>query len=83
LKNEGILEELPDTFNLDDYKGALQDTLDNLRTLPKGPTGAAGFEEIVGNIIKLCFFRSLTNVQPHERSHDGASIRDWIASNRA
>ncbi len=83
LKNEGILEELPDTFNLDGYKDALQDTLDNLRTLPKGPSGAAGFEEIVGNIIKLCFFRSLTNVQPHERSHDGASVRDWIASNRA
>jgi hypothetical protein len=83
LKNEGILEDLPDTFNLDDYKGALQDTLDNLRTLPKGKPGAAEFEEIVGNIIKLCFFRSLTNVQPHERTHDGSSIRDWIASNRA
>ena len=83
LKNEGILEDLPDAFNRDEYKGALQETLENLRTLPKGNPGAKEFEEIVGNIIKLCFFRSLTNVQPRERDIEGTIIRDWVASNRA
>ncbi|MFS2096366.1 P-loop ATPase, Sll1717 family [Pseudomonas sp. Pseusp11] len=83
LKNEGILEDLPDAFNRDEYKEALQGTLDNLRTLPKGHAGAREFEEIVGNIIKLCFFRSLTNVQSRERDLEGTSIRDWVASNRA
>lgn len=83
LKSEGILEDLPDAFNRDEYKGALQETLDNLRTLPKGHAGAKKFEEIVGNIIKLCFFRSLTNVQPRERNLEGTSIRDWVVSNRA
>lgn len=83
LKSEGILEDLPDAFNRDEYKGALQETLENLRTLPKGPSGAKEFEEIVGNIIKLCFFRSLTNVQPRERDLEGTVIRDWVVSNRA
>ncbi|MEJ8317898.1 P-loop ATPase, Sll1717 family [Pseudomonas oryzihabitans] len=83
LKSEGILEDLPDTFKLDEYKDALQTNLDDLRTLPKGTASAARFEEIVGNVIKLCFFRSLTNVQPHERDHEGSVIRDWVASNRA
>lgn len=83
LKSEGVLEDLPDTFKLDEYKGALQENLDDLRTLPKGTAGAAKFEEIVGNVIKLCFFRSLTNVQPHERDHEGSVVRDWVASNRA
>ena len=34
-------------------------------------------------VIRLCFFRSLTNIQPTERVIDGSCIRDWIASNRA
>ena len=64
-------------------KEALQNTLDNLRTLPKGHAGSKEFEEIVGSIIKLCFFRSLTNVQSRERDLEGTTIRDWVASNRA
>ncbi|MFK8066938.1 MAG: transposase [Gammaproteobacteria bacterium] len=83
LKSEGILEDLPESFQLDEYKSALEGTLDNLKTLPTGKPGANDFEEIVGNVIKLCFFRSLTNIQPKERTHDGSSIRDWVASNRA
>lgn len=83
LKNEGILEDLPESFKLDDYKKALEDTLDELSKLPLGTEGAKSFEKIVGDIIKLCFFRSLTNVQPNERTHDGSAIRDWVASNRA
>jgi hypothetical protein len=83
IRNEGLLEDLPENYKFDEYKAALQNTLDELKTLPDGSATASKFEEIVGNVIKLCFFRSLTNVQPKVRTHDGSSIRDWIASNRA
>jgi len=83
LKSEGLLEDLPESFQLDEYKIALEDSLNRLKQIPRGTNGAKEFEEIVGETIKLCFFRSLTNVQPKERTVDGCSIRDWIASNRA
>jgi hypothetical protein len=51
--------------------------------LPRGTKGATEFEDIVGEIIRLCFFRTLTNVQPKVRNNQTVVIRDWIASNRA
>lgn len=83
LKNEGILEDLPESFQLDEYKMTLEDTLKKLQEIPVGTSGSVEFEKIVGQVIKLCFFRALTNVQPSERSVDGTTIRDWVASNRA
>ncbi len=83
LQHEGILEDIPESFGLDEYKEALKKTLDELKRLPLGKDGATRFEEIVGSIIKLCFFKSLNNVQPKERTIDGSVIRDWVASNRA
>lgn len=83
LKNEGILEDLPESFQLDDYKAALESALKKLQNHPKGKGGAKEYEDIIGDVIKLCFFRALTNVQPSERTVDGTIIRDWIASNRA
>lgn len=83
LKHEGILEDLPENYRFDQYKEELTNTLEDLRTLPVGKTGASAFEDIVGRVVQLCFFRSLTNTQPRVRNHDGSEIRDWIASNRA
>lgn len=83
LRNEGVLGDLPESFGYDDYKQALQDALDALKSLPRGRDHARAFEDLVGRIIQLCFFRALTNVQPRVRDHDGATIRDWVASNRA
>lgn len=83
LRNEGVLEDLPDSFTFDAYKSALKDALERLKSLPTGNTCASEFEDIVGEILKLCFFRSLGNVQSKARTHDGAAIRDWIVSNRA
>lgn len=83
LKHEGILEELPENYRFDQYKEELKRTLEDLRTLPLGRAGAEAFEEVVGKVVKLCFFRSLTNTQPKVRTADGSQIRDWIASNRA
>ncbi|TGB33050.1 P-loop ATPase, Sll1717 family [Burkholderia thailandensis] len=83
LRNEGLLEELPENYRFDEYKDALNKTLTSLKSLEMGHAGASQFEEIVGDIIKLCFFRALTNIQPKVRTHDGSTIRDWVASNRA
>lgn len=83
IKNEGLLEDLPDNYRLDSYKEELKDTLEKLQKLPLGHPGASDFEELVGKIIQLCFFRSLSNVQPKCRTVEGAIIRDWVASNRA
>ncbi|MDH7943465.1 transposase [Pseudohongiella sp. SYSU M77423] len=83
LKNEGILEDIPESFQLDDYKMALELVLRRLRGLPSGRGSANEFEQIVGDVIKLCFFRSLTNIQISERTADGTIVRDWVASNRA
>ncbi len=55
----------------------------DLTTLPSGKSGAYKYEDIIGDIVKFCFFRSLTNVQSKERDVGGAVIRDWIAANRA
>lgn len=83
LKNEGVLEELPENYRFDQYKDELKKTLEDLKTLPLGHLGSQAFEDIVGKVVKLCFFRSLTNVQAKSRTSDGSQIRDWIASNRA
>jgi len=83
LQNTGILEELPDGMSFDGYQQKLRGILYDLDKLPRGREGASQFEELIGQVIKLCFFRSLTNVQPKVRSRDATVIRDWIASNRA
>ena len=83
LKHEGILEELPENYRFDQYKDELKRTFDDLKTLPLGHAGAQAFEDIIGKVVKLCFFRSLTNTQSKVRTADGSQIRDWIASNRA
>ena len=83
LKHEGILDDLPENYRFDQYKDELKKTLEDLKTLPVGTAGASAFEDIVGKVVQLCFFRSLTNTQPRVRTHDGSQIRDWIASNRA
>ncbi len=83
LQKAGILTELPDETTLSGYQERLRQIQDDLKTLPVGKGSASKYEEIVGEIIKLCFFRYLTNVQPKERDIDGCVVRDWIAANRA
>jgi hypothetical protein len=83
LTKEGILVDLPDGINLNTYTSSLTTLEQELKTLPKGKPDASRFEEIIGEVIKLCFFRSLTNVQPRVREVSGCCIRDWIAANHA
>lgn len=83
LKMAGLLSDIPEAINLAEYQNQLRDLIDNLKTLPKGDTDAKSFEDIVGNVLKLCFFKALTNVEPQVRDVNGRVIRDWIAANRA
>ena len=83
LQTSGILNDLPEAINLSEYHDKLRKLQEDLRTLPIGDSGASRYEEIVGDILKLCFFRSLTNVEAKVRDVNGRVIRDWIAANRA
>ena len=83
LQKGGLLTELPDAINLSTYYERLNDLIDNLKSLPSGTSHASHYEEIVGDIVKLCFFRTLTNVEPKVRDEEGRVIRDWIVSNHA
>lgn len=83
LQKAGAILDLPNAFSLEQYQGLLRDLLVRLEGTPVGNEFDREYEAIVGDTIKYCFFRSLTNVQPHVRDVDGRVIRDWIASNVA
>ncbi len=79
----GLVEELPNSWDLDTYVGELLNREQVLKTLPSGEESATDYEDLVGDVLKLCFFRYLANVQDQVRTHENTMRRDWIASNRA
>jgi hypothetical protein len=83
LKSEGLIEEIPASIGREDYYRAVQTLQEELLTLPSGDGAASRFEEIVLEIVRLCFFKALSNVEHKRRNHDGRVIRDVIASNNA
>jgi hypothetical protein len=83
LKTSGLIADVPESFSSITYRAKLEELSAELATLPAGKATAAQFEEIIGEVIRLCFFRSLYNVEPKVRNIDTTAIRDWIASNRA
>jgi hypothetical protein len=83
LRHAGLVTELPGALNLTEYSDRLTNVETQLKSLPLGVSTAAEFEDLVGDVIKLCFFSVLTNVQPKERDVDGRVVRDWVAANRA
>jgi hypothetical protein len=82
-RRQGLLIDLPNAMSFPDYQKRLGELYDNLKTLPVGRATAAAFETLVGDVIKLCLFRALNNVQEQVREIDNTTRRDWIASNRA
>lgn len=83
LGTTGALEELPNGLNLDDYTERLNELENELKTLPWGSDGAQKFERTVADIVRLCLFRSLGNVEEKTRTSEGHVIRDIVVSNRA
>jgi hypothetical protein len=83
LRATGLIEELPGAVDLDEYQRLLVALQEDLKTLPRGRENSERFEEIVGEVIKLCFFKSLTNVEAKVRTVDSRVVRDWVAANHA
>ena len=84
LKTSGLISDVPESFSTSSYRMRLLELVAELETLPRGSGSPAQiFENIVGEVITLCFFRSLSNVKAKARDVCGLVIRDWIASNRA
>ena len=83
LRDAGLIEDLPGAVDIDEYGRQLAALQEDLKTLPHGDESSAEFEDIVGDVIKLCFFRSLTNVEAKSRTVDQRVIRDWVAANHA
>ncbi len=78
----GLVLDLPESLDFEIYREQLTDLLDELKTLPEGAPGASAFEDAVGAVLKLCFFRSLSNIEEQVRDVAGTTRRDWVASNR-
>ena len=83
LRKGGILEDLPEGVDLDTFTNQCQQSRDDLKTLPRGQSGASAFEDLIGKVLRLCFYRVLTNPQPKVRDKAGVVIRDWMVSNRS
>ncbi|NTW40418.1 MAG: transposase [Cellulomonadaceae bacterium] len=79
----GLVQDLPGGVSAAEYSDHLDVIQESLRDLQHGAVGANDFEDIVGDVIRLCFFRSLDNVEARSRTADGRVVRDWVASNRA
>jgi hypothetical protein len=79
----GYLGEIPEGMDITTYTEKINDVESRLDSLKPGRQDATEYENVVGEIIRLCFFRSLVNVAAKSRSFDSHTIKDWIASNRA
>jgi hypothetical protein len=83
LKQAGLVGDLPGSISLDDYQRTLAELRDALASLPTGQSHSAEFEDLIGDVLRLCFFRALTNVEAKVRSADNRVVRDWVAANHA
>jgi hypothetical protein len=83
LTESGLLPELPHGIGLDEYTSKLNELREQLKTISEGEKQAEEFAAVIGEIIRLCLFRALTNIEMKVRSVDGRVIRDWIGANHA
>jgi len=79
----GLKEDLPNSWSSEEYATQVEALESLLPEITPGNADASEFENYIGELIQLCFFRSIDNVQPQVRDLDGGQIRDWIGSNRA
>lgn len=81
--SEGLIEELPNSWDMDTYVAEISNLEEALKSLAPGEKTATAYEDIVGDVLRLCFFRYLANVEDQVRTLDHTQRRDWLASNRA
>ena len=78
----GVARDFPGALDFEQYQASLDELNEALRTVEVGADCATYFESLVGQVIELCFFRILFNLEPQSRDHAGTVRRDWVASNR-
>ncbi len=83
LQTDGSLIELPDAISPIDYQSKLKEMQEQLITLSTGDSTAGEYQDLVGEIVKYCFFHTLLNPRKECNDVDGRVRRDWIFSNRA
>jgi hypothetical protein len=83
LRQTGIVLDVPEAICPEEYYQKLLDLHGQLALIREGKEDAAAFEDLVGDVIKYCFFQWLGNVEAKSRTVDGTSVRDWVASNTA
>lgn len=83
LRQSGIVTDLPESTTLRVYNAKLTALQRKLAELPAGDEGAAEYERIVEEILRLCFYRALTNIESKVRDVSGKVIRDIIAANHS
>jgi hypothetical protein len=83
LSEGGLLPDLPEGTSADDYNSRLLALQEQVKTIPCGEAHAEEFATMIGDVIRLCLFKALTNFEPKVRNVDGRVIRDWIASNHS
>ena len=79
----GVVNDFPGALNFEQYQQNLNDLNSSLKEAGVGAKDATYFESLVGNVLELCFFRVLFNMEAQSRDVAGTVRRDWIASNRA
>lgn len=80
LRSEGVAQEIPGELSFEQYLLDLDTLADDLKSLPLGHEGQTRYEELVGEVIKMCFFTKLNNVEAQARDVNGRIRRDWVAS---
>lgn len=83
LQTGGLIAELPDGVSLTTYVEQIEDAEQRLIACRPGSQDWRQYESIVGDVIRLCFFRALVNVHEQSREVEGTVRRDWVASNRS
>jgi hypothetical protein len=79
----GLVTDLPRALDFESYQEKLSALNDELKDFPEGSEHASRYEDLVGEVLQLCFFRTLYNFEAQSRDVSGSVRRDWIASNRA
>lgn len=83
LRQSGIVTELPESTSLGAYNAKLISLQGKLRELSRGEECASEYEKVVENMLRLCFFKALTNIEVKSRDVSGRVVRDIIAANHS
>ena len=83
LKTDGTLFDIPKEFTQQGYIAKLNELTDCLKSLESGHEGSRSYENLIGEVLKYCFYRQFNNIVSHERDCNGTTIKDWYAANVA